>query len=118
MRNISTKSMPIIPSLILFWSTVVGVIRRVSRRVTSCAYRSLIVACWRRTADGVIDVGAVCQCIAAVVLSSALDAAEPCKVTIVERACGWPVPLVELRTTNHVRYVSDNESSPSTIRRS
>jgi hypothetical protein len=58
--------------------------------------------------DGVIDVGAVCQCITAVVLSSALYAEEPCKVTIVERDSGWPVPLVELRTTHHVRYVSDN----------
>ena len=108
MRNISTKSLPIIPSLILFWSTVVGVIRRVSRRVTSRACRSPIVACWQRRVDGVIDVGAVCQCITAVVLSSALYAEEPCKVTIVERDSGWPVPLVELRTTHHVRYVSDN----------
>jgi hypothetical protein len=35
-------------------------------------------------------------------------ALEPCRVEIVERSSGWPVPLVELRTTHHLRFVSDN----------
>lgn len=33
---------------------------------------------------------------------------EPCRIEIIERASGWPVPLVELHTTHHVRLVSDN----------
>src|SRR5690349_7761564 len=32
----------------------------------------------------------------------------PCRVEVVERGSGWPVPLVELRTTHNVRLVSDN----------
>lgn len=32
----------------------------------------------------------------------------PCRIEIVERGSGWPVPLVELRTTHNVRFVSDN----------
>jgi hypothetical protein len=31
-----------------------------------------------------------------------------CRIEIVEAGSGWPVPLVELRTTHHVRFVSDN----------
>jgi hypothetical protein len=37
-----------------------------------------------------------------------LPAAEPCRIEVVEQASGWPVPLVELRTTHQVRFVSDN----------
>ena len=33
---------------------------------------------------------------------------EPFKIKLVDRENGWPVPLVELRTTHHVRLVSDN----------
>lgn len=36
-----------------------------------------------------------------------IDAA-PCRIEIVEMGSGWPVPLVELRTTHHVRFISDN----------
>lgn len=32
----------------------------------------------------------------------------PCRIAVVERGSGWPVPLVELRTTHNVRFVSDN----------
>ncbi len=32
----------------------------------------------------------------------------PCCIQIVEKDTGWPVPLVELRTTHNVRLVSDN----------
>ena len=34
--------------------------------------------------------------------------AEPCRIEIVEEGSGWPVPLVELRTTHHARFVTDN----------
>lgn len=33
---------------------------------------------------------------------------EPCRIKIVDVENGWPVPLVELRTTHGVRFVSDN----------
>ncbi len=32
----------------------------------------------------------------------------PCRIEIVEAGNGWPVPLVELRTTHQLRLVSDN----------
>lgn len=32
----------------------------------------------------------------------------PCRIAIVDRASGWPVPLVELRTVHGVRFVTDN----------
>jgi hypothetical protein len=35
-------------------------------------------------------------------------AVEPCRIEIVEQGSGWPVSLVELRTTHHSRFVSDN----------
>lgn len=39
---------------------------------------------------------------------SLASAAEPCRIEIVDKENGWPVPLVELRTTHDARYVSDN----------
>ncbi len=33
---------------------------------------------------------------------------EPCRIEVVERGSGWPVPLVELRTTHQVRFITDN----------
>jgi hypothetical protein len=41
-------------------------------------------------------------------ISSAGLALEPCRIEIVDKENGWPVPLVELRTTHDARYVSDN----------
>src|SRR5437867_1846904 len=35
-------------------------------------------------------------------------AIEPCRIEVVEKGSGWPVPLVELRTTHNVRFVTDN----------
>ena len=35
-------------------------------------------------------------------------AVEPCRIEVVEKGTGWPVPLVELRTTHAVRFVTDN----------
>ena len=31
-----------------------------------------------------------------------------CRIEVVEKGSGWPVPLVELRTTHQVRFVTDN----------
>jgi hypothetical protein len=41
-------------------------------------------------------------------ISSAGSAGEPCRIEIVDKENGWPVPLIELRTTHDARYVSDN----------
>ena len=35
-------------------------------------------------------------------------AIELCRIQIVDAESGWPVPLVELRTTHQMRFVSDN----------
>ncbi len=37
-----------------------------------------------------------------------LLAAEPCRIEIVDKENGWPVPLVELRTTHETRHITDN----------
>lgn len=34
--------------------------------------------------------------------------AAPARIEVVEKAGGWPIPLVELRTTHHLRFVTDN----------
>lgn len=44
----------------------------------------------------------------ALLLPSLLAAAPPCRILVVEKGNGWPVPLVELRTTHQVRFVTDN----------
>lgn len=33
---------------------------------------------------------------------------QPCRIEVVERGSGWPVPMVEFRTTHNVRFMSDN----------
>lgn len=38
----------------------------------------------------------------------AVLAADPCRIEVVEAGSGWPVPLVELRTTHYVRLLTDN----------
>ena len=40
--------------------------------------------------------------------ASAAPSPEACRVEIVEKTTGWPVPMVELRTTHNYRFVSDN----------
>jgi hypothetical protein len=45
---------------------------------------------------------------AALLFGSPAGALDACRMEIVEKGSGWPVPLVELRTTHHVRLVSDN----------
>ncbi|MEZ6114876.1 MAG: hypothetical protein R3C99_28255, partial [Pirellulaceae bacterium] len=50
-----------------------------------------------------------CLAVVASLLSTArASSAEPCRVEIVDAENGWPVPLVELRTTHEMRLVSDN----------
>jgi hypothetical protein len=44
-------------------------------------------------------------CVFAPWLASAVD---PCRIEVIEQGSGWPVPLVELRTTHNVRWVTDN----------
>lgn len=49
------------------------------------------------------------QIFAFLLLTSHMAAAlEPCRIEVVEKETAWPVPMVELRTTHHVRFVSDN----------
>ena len=44
----------------------------------------------------------------AVLAPLAASAVEPCRIEVVEKGSGWPVPLVELRTTHNARFVTDN----------
>jgi len=41
-------------------------------------------------------------------LLTAAPTGEPCRIEVVEQGTGWPVPLVELRTTNQIRFLTDN----------
>ncbi|GAA5478587.1 hypothetical protein [Haloferula helveola] len=43
-----------------------------------------------------------------IALSGQLAAVEPFRIKVVEKGTGWPVPMVELRTTHHARFISDN----------
>ncbi len=42
------------------------------------------------------------------VASLAAHGVEPCRIEVVEKGSGWPVPLVELRTTHQARFITDN----------
>ncbi|MEZ6087744.1 MAG: hypothetical protein R3C05_06920 [Pirellulaceae bacterium] len=42
------------------------------------------------------------------ILCHAVVAFDPCRIEVIEEGSGWPVPLVELRTTHNVRFVTDN----------
>lgn len=44
----------------------------------------------------------------ALILLSPAFALKPCKITVVDKANGWPVPLVELKTTANQTFVTDN----------
>jgi hypothetical protein len=35
-------------------------------------------------------------------------AVEPCRIEVVDKQNGWPVPLVQLRTTHSALFVTDN----------
>src|SRR5258708_15029756 len=40
--------------------------------------------------------------------AAGLAAGTPCRIEVVEKGSGWPVPLIELRTTHLQRFVTDN----------
>lgn len=40
--------------------------------------------------------------------ANASSVMKPCRIQVVEKGSGWPVPLVELSTTHNVRFVTDN----------
>ncbi len=44
----------------------------------------------------------------AAVCSLSAFAAAPCRIEVVDQQNGWPVPLVQLRTTHHALFVTDN----------
>jgi hypothetical protein len=44
----------------------------------------------------------------AVNFARAAEPPQPCRIEVVERGSGWPVPLVELRTLHKIRFVTDN----------
>jgi hypothetical protein len=44
----------------------------------------------------------------AMITTAGFAAPAICRIEIVEAGSGWPVPLVELRTTHQMRFVSDN----------
>lgn len=41
-------------------------------------------------------------------LSAKAQSIQPCLIRIIDQENGWPVPLVELRTTHQMRFFSDN----------
>ena len=42
-------------------------------------------------------------------LSEEVDSSDSyCRILVVEAESGWPVPLIELRTTNQIRFLTDN----------
>ena len=36
------------------------------------------------------------------------EAVKPCRIEVIEKGSGWPVPLVELRTTHNLSFITDN----------
>lgn len=50
------------------------------------------------------------KALACLILAAAQAAlsVEPCQIEVIDRGNGWPVPLVELRTTHGVRLITDN----------
>ena len=46
--------------------------------------------------------------VAGVVCSLSTFAAAPCRIEVVDQQNGWPVPLVQLRTTHNLLHVTDN----------
>lgn len=45
------------------------------------------------------------SCMTVLQASAAL---EPCRIEVIDKENGWPVPLVELSTTNDLKFVTDN----------
>jgi hypothetical protein len=49
-----------------------------------------------------------CLCLLFSLASAAGGPASICRIEVVEKGSGWPVPLIELRTLHHQRLVTDN----------
>ena len=47
-------------------------------------------------------------CLAFLALAATAFGATPCRIEVVDKQNGWPVPLVQLRTTHSVNFVTDN----------
>ncbi|HZJ16912.1 MAG TPA: hypothetical protein VFD27_17795, partial [Chthoniobacteraceae bacterium] len=47
-------------------------------------------------------------CFVVAICRAPLFAVEPCRIEVIEKGSGWPVPLVELRTTHNVQFFTDN----------
>jgi len=52
--------------------------------------------------------GVVAACFVAVAARSFAATIAPCRIEVVEQGTGWPVPLVELRTTHQASFITDN----------
>lgn len=51
---------------------------------------------------------AFCAALQATAGARAGDVVRPCQIEVVEKGSRWPVPMVELETTNSVKFVTDN----------
>jgi len=49
-----------------------------------------------------------CSTVLCASLLTAQAAFDPCRITVIDAQNGWPVPLVELRTTGNLRFITDN----------
>ena len=50
----------------------------------------------------------LCLLLALAVPLARAEPLKPCRIEVVEKGTGWPVPLVELRTTHQLSFISDN----------
>ena len=50
----------------------------------------------------------ICSAMTLNSFATAAESSKLCQILVTEKGSGWPVPLVELRTTNLVRFVTDN----------
>lgn len=89
--------------------------RRVWERAVSLALGKAIAACQRPRMSLALRhsfarLGLAMGAIAVSAPVHAEPAVPPhlCCIEVVEKGSGWPVPLIELRTTHHARFVSDN----------
>src|SRR5580693_423361 len=64
------------------------------------SFPSTIERCGRWATLGVVQLS--------LSVAALVCAASPCRIEVVDKSCGWPVPLVELQTLHGVRFVTDN----------
>jgi len=60
-----------------------------------------------RRFERVFPIHLICWC-GFLFLSTGILKGQPCRIEVVEKGGGWPVPLVELRTTHQSRLITDN----------